>query len=250
MTKVNIYKRLMIISGFTCTVAAFLVSFFHKDFEHCIIPFANIVIPAIHAASSILIIILFILPLNQKLQATIFFLESFACVFTGYDYLGLILYTGFLITLYFDFFFDKKIILKFAIFSVIWIAIAIGIIPYGIDRFLLLIVSTIFFDLFMLNLYYKFSSFNKVITPVTAYKNSKIPKPGSELFISSLKLSERQQKVLYLFATQKLNYQQIASELNISVSTVKHEMKIIFDYFYIPNQVHLFALLSQYIVKP
>lgn len=248
MFNLKVLKRLMLSFALLFLSVAAIVSLCFGDFTGNILPFACYVVPATHVTSCLLTLYSFIF-INSKAsnytQIIVLFLESTVTLLTGFEFLGLLLYSSILILGYCYGFLKKHNALKVHILVLYWFGILFGIFPSDKIMFAIVFVASlyvIFFYLFVLySLEVKFSTY----IPAEAKHNSFLPQAGEILDLSKLEISDRDRQIIMCLCEGK-NYQEISEKIFYSVSTVKKDVLALCDFFKVKNVAELKMLLFQY----
>lgn len=249
------YMRTMIAFACLLLFVASAVSIFNSLAQTpipsaCIIPYPYITIPICNILSFLLCLFLFFFPHHTKLQIL---LASVQCVLTiltpGYELLGVILLILAVCLAYFYDFLASHKKQKFALISVIWIFVTLPIFKTSLQTYLI----TVFTSFFLIaTVFFILSNIENIIESTIQTlqdefeKNKKLLNiKNNTLFLKQTSLSERQQKVLFLYVVQRKIYKEISNELNISESVIKHEMKEIKNYFFVTTSKELLLFFSQ-----
>lgn len=124
-------ERIFLIFSFIILMIATVLSFILPAETRSVIPYPKITIPFINTICTILCF-LTIFKMNwYMLQYAILFIESICTILTGYELLGIFLYSAFLIKLFVNGFFVKKLFPKIIILILIWLITILGLIPFG-----------------------------------------------------------------------------------------------------------------------
>lgn len=251
MNKQNIIDRLMCASACIIQALAFYISLNHEAFKSTIIPFPNIVIPTLNITTSVLCLFLTFFPKFSYLKISILFVQSVATTLNELEILGTFLYAAAIILLFCDRFFKIKVKRKIIILSVIWFLVSLGTIPFGLHRFLRVVALSLFFITFYLSIYFRLEEYLTPLLPVKALTKSNITLPekaGSKINLKDYNLTDRQISLIKSYLRTNASYSELAKEHNISISLVKHEMRLIFSIFEVPNLRELHVLLYQYVI--
>lgn len=246
MKKIELSEKLFLCSSFHILLVATILSFILSPAENTIIPYPRVVIPIVNMICTTLSCLLLFIPTNIYIEVCILGIQAIATTFTGYEILGLFLFLSALILLFCDGFFKSNAKRKVSICIVMWMVVIIGVIPLGIDRYILVLASTFFFIGFY---YFVYSKLKGLLKPLIPQKNisSCISLPlGASFILKDLEFSDRQIQILKIFYEENLNYNEIADKLILSTSLVKKEMSVILKRFEVKKSRDLFILLHQY----
>ena len=248
--------------GAVVLTIASVMSFNHAPSTVPVIPKPEFSIFIINATCALFAFLLVLFPTNWKLQAAILLIQSISTPLTGYEVLGTFLYAAFIILCFVNGFFKTHFYKKNIAFSLIWIFVLIG---YGFYSFAncecykrcfysltLEIAVSVFFFGFYYYVYKKLESLLVTLVPAKAGKktNQNLPEAGTTLHLSDFDLTERQIKMIMEYLATQKSYPEMSRQFNTSVSTIKKDMRIIFECFNVSNLKELHILLLQYIVKP
>ena len=239
--------RIFEIFGFLILSVAFTISLILPADTSTWIPAAKITIPIVNGLCALACIPLIIKPGIKSLEISIFLIQSFFTTWTGYETLGMFLYSAMIVLLFCYGFFMKHIHRRVFFIMFIWLIWLLGVIPYGFARCAL--VYTTF--LFMFAFYYAvYSKLKHLLSPLLPSQSKeaivKLPPQGSLLNLSDCQLSERQIKILNEYLETNASYSELADKFIVSVSTVKKEMASILHIFGVKNCEELRYLLSHY----
>lgn len=251
MFNLRILKRLMLSFAFLFLSVAAFIALFLGDFTDNILPFARYIVPVAHITSCLLTLYSFIF-INSKssnyVQIILLFIESTVTLLTGFEFLGLLLYSSILILGYCYGFLKDHAGLKIHILVVYWFGILFGLFPTKKIMFAIVFVASlyiIFFYLFVLySLEVKFSTY----IPAEAKHNSSLPKAGEILELSKLDISDRDRQII-LCLCEGMSYQEISGKIFYSVSTVKKDVLALCEFFKVKNVSELKMLLFQYRIQ-
>lgn len=240
-------ERFFLIFSFIILMIATILSFVLPAETRSIIPYPTITIPFINSVCTILCF-LTIFKMNwHLLQYAILLIESICTILTGYELLGIFLYSAFLIKLFVNGFFVKNLYPKIIILILIWLITILGLIPFGFERVILSYASVCFFCTFYLHIYKKMEDdLIRYIPPVSIESEIKLPSYGKKLYLSDYKLSDRQIKFLMEYIKNGKSYKAMAEIFIVSESIIKTEMSRIQRKFGVKNREDLRVLLLQY----
>lgn len=215
-----------------------------------VIPYLDIVLPIVNTSSALFAYYLLFRPNFIKGQCVLTFVQSVFTTITGYEGLGTFLYIALIFVLFCNGFFKKKQKRFYVILTICWFVIILGVIPFGIERFIIEVAVSVFFLGFQIYLYNKYKEILKSLLPVSELKSqTALPNPGEKLYLNKLGLTERQVKIIDLYLKNNYSYQEIADICYVSVSTIKKDMINIFSLFGVKNIKELNILLLQYDLK-
>ena len=240
-------ERIFLIFSFIILMIATVLSFILPAETRSVIPYPKIIIPFINTICTILCF-LTIFKMNwYMLQYAILFIESICTILTGYELLGIFLYSAFLIKLFVNGFFVKKLFPKIFILILIWLITILGLIPFGFERVILSYASLCFFCTFYLHIYKKMENdLIRYMPPVPVKSEIKLPPYGEKLYLSDYNLSDRQNKFLMEYLKNGKSYKSMAEIFIVSESIIKTEMSRIQRKFGVKNREDLRVLLLQY----
>lgn len=252
--KININKinseRIFLIFSFIILLTATVISFILPAETRSIIPKPKIVIPIINSICALLSFITIFKMSWHYLQYAILFVESICTVFTGYELLGIFLYSALLIKLFVNGFFVKHLGTKLTVLLFIWFVSILGLIPFGWERVFLSYSAICFFCTFYYHIYKIMENeLTKYIPPIAIKSEIKLPLHGEKIYLSDYNLSERQKKILLDYLKYGNSYKTIANKFFFSESTVKTEMVRIQKKFGVKNREDLRVLLLQYKIE-
>ena len=239
--------RVFSFCGFLILSVAFVISLVLPAEIRTWIPCPKIVVPVVNGLCALACIPLLIKPGIKWIEVSVFFVQSFFTTWTGYETLGMFLYSAMIVMLFCYGFFKKYLHRKVLILILIWIVCLSGVIPFGYARCAL--VYTTF--LFMLGFYYAVYSQLKgllaSLLPVQSREAKiRLPQIGAVLNIKDYDLTERQQKLLIDFMHNNSTYRELSDKFYISVSTVKKDMAEILKLFGVKTNEELRQLLTPY----
>lgn len=245
------YEKLMLISAFVVLLTATIFSIINNNDIPTVIPFHTTVVPIINGASALLCLILLFIKENYRLQCLILFIQGICTALTGYEVLGAFLYSAMILLLFVNNFFTTNAKKKVSILVLIWILTVLSLLPFGFQRFLLEFVISFFFAGFYAYVYKKLEHILSVFIPA---KNDsqiidKLPERGSKINLEEFGLSERQIKFVKDYLKNKSSYKELGEKYFTSTSTVKKEMREVFDKFNVKNINELYMLLVQFVIE-
>ena len=245
-------ERILSAGGFIILTAAAVISFLIEAEHKTILPFPEISVPAINTASAIAALIYFIFPHFKWLAYGIMLIQGISTMITGYETLGIFLFTALGIFSFCNGDLRTNFKLKISLFLTTWFASLFGILPFGIARFILSLAESVLFITFYFCIYKKLAKLLAPISPVLdAITDIKInlPEPGKTIYLCDYDLNERQQKFIYDNIKFKSNYHDLSEKYYVSPSTVKKEMVNAFNKIGVKNLEELRLLFMQYEVE-
>lgn len=245
------YEKLMILSAFIMLVMATVFSINNNNYVTTIIPFRATIVPIINGATAFLCFILLFIKENYRLQSLILFIQGICTAITGYEILGAFLYSAMFVILFVNKFFTTNTKKKLIILVCIWILTIFSLLAISYTRFITVLIISFFFATFYAYIYKKTEDILSVFIPTKKSfdSNNTLPNQGEEIFLKDYNLTERQIILLKDFIENKSTYIKLSKKYNISISTVKKDMAVIFTKFNVANNNELFILLSQFIVR-
>jgi DNA-binding CsgD family transcriptional regulator len=241
------HKMVFLISAFLLLLAAALVSLLSKNDPITFIPNPDIPLKVINTLSAILAFICVLKPDLVYLQYTILTLQCISTTWTGYETLGAFLFALLVQIMFCNSFFKTKTQFKFFVLFLFYSIVSIGVYPQGIDKLVIHYVVIIFFCGSFIYIYKELESkaFSFFAYPIP--KNGiKLPEKGKPIVLENYNLTERQIKFTKDIVWNNCSYLDISKTDNVSISTVKNEMTVVFKEFGIKNKAELILLLGQY----
>lgn len=248
MYNLKLLKRLMLFFGFIFLAVAACIAFFFGDFTGNILPYAKYVVPVVHLISCILTLFLIFVPEFNNISIIILFMEATITLLTGYEFLGLLLYTSILILSYCYGFLKKHEKLKISLLVAYWFLIMLGILPYDKIMYAIIFAASVYFIFFYLFVLFSLEAKFSTYIPAEAKHNSSLPKAGEILDLSKLDISDRDRQII-LCLRDGLSYQEISEKIFFSVSTVKKDVISLCEFFKVKNVSELKMLLFQYRIQ-
>lgn len=248
MSKIISKHRIMELVAFLVLAAATGISIVLPYDGKTLIPFPETVIPAMNGVCALLCIPLLINPEFSALEIAILFVQSIMTVLSGYEILGIFLYSALAVLLLLAGFFRRNAGLKVLSMIVLWVCTLACLYPYGIPRMVLAYTVS----LFMLSFYaYIYERLKKVLVTLVPPQdmNANLPAHGSVIHLSDFGLTDRQIMLATEYMNTEMTYRQLAEKHNVSCSTEKHDMAEIFKIFNVTNKEDFRILMLQYIVK-
>ncbi len=216
-----------------------------------VFPDAVFIVPATHAFSMLLALIVFIFPSKIKLLLSGFVIESVHQVITGFQHTGIFFYASFIVLAFVLGYLKTYFWTKLIGIIVFWMMLLSTLIFfYGFTEFLFMFGLSAFLGA----VYYVFYQIvkNQVsflvcdINPVEISGEFTLPEKGGVLKLENFPLTERQIACIKYTMESDYGYRQIASELITSESTIKKEMQELYRLFGVKNREMLRLLLIQY----
>ena len=243
----KISERFFLFFAFIMLLTASIISFRLPAETRSIIPFPQIIIPLINSICTLLCFITIFKMTWYPLQYAILFIESICTILTGYELLGIFLYSALLIKLFVNGFFRKHLYSKITLLLIIWLISVLGLIPFGFERVILSYASIFFFCTFYFHIYKKMEDdLQRYIPPVPVESKVNLPSHGEKIYLSDYNLSKRQIKILQEYLKFGKSYKTMADEFFVSESIIKTEMSRIQRKFGVKNREDLRVLLLQY----
>lgn len=247
--KVDNAQRLFLIFSFLLLVTASILSFILPPETRSLIPHTEIVIPIVNSLCAFLCIITIFKMHYEKLQCAVLLIQSIFTIATGYEILGILLYTILLIKLFLSGFYKTHPKIKTFFSFGFWILLILTLFPFGLERLFLAFSVICFFCTFSYWLYLKLNEQLKPFLPENIITTKiKLPPQGSNLDLKKYGFTDRQILILKEFMNFELTYKKIAQKLLLSTSTVKSEMSKIINFFEVKNAENLRLLLLQYTI--
>lgn len=262
MKKVSFFKNLQPIQYLTFGGLIFLIisSFCSIAFQDewsnlTILPYHHIVIPVVHILSSIICFCVFLFPKKRIFLYIILWLQIILAALTGFETIGVFLFTIFIVLFYFSDSLPAKrkkpiIILLYLLFTIL----LSSSIVYGKERFPMAVGSTYFFASAIYCIILTYKNKLKAILPLIQQelyisKDITLPKPGDVMRLKEYDISDRQKLILYEVMTNNKTYGEIAIKNNLSLSLVKKDMTSILQYFGCKNASSLKLVLGQFVLS-
>lgn len=218
-----------------------------------VIPYTKYVEAVLNVTCAILCLVLFVKPELNRLQYSVFFIQSTITTLIGFAGIGTMLLTFLGLSLFVNGFFTTKLKLKLSVFGIWWTLVIIGVyFGFGIRPAFFVLALTLFYFAMLATVYEKLNKKLSYLLPEKeiSSKSNELPPYGSVLSLSKFGLTERQIKFLLLVMNENLTYDKIASESYVSLSIVKMEMAQVCKIFGVKNKESLKILLLQYKIEP
>ena len=239
--------RIFEFCGFLILSAAFIISLKLPAEPLTWIPFAQITVPVVNGLCALACIPLIIKPGIKWIEISLFFVQSFFTTWTGYETLGMFLYSAMIVLLFCYGFFKKYLHRKAIILVIIWGIWLSGVIPFGIARCVLVYTTFLFMLAFYYAVYSKLKELLAPLLPVQAEEATiKLPAVERTINLTDYNFTERQQKLIFDFMQYNSTYKELSDKFYISVSTVKKDMAEILRLFGVKTSEELRQLLSPY----
>lgn len=258
--KVNFKKlepiQYLALGGFVfLLIASYCSLFFQEEWSGLTtVPYYQIVIPAINIISTILCVFMFLFPKNLIIIYTALSLECLLSTLTGYESLGVYLFSLMIILIYLNTGFAGKklkaiVVLMYLIFTIT----LLGSFVYGKERFWMALGCTYFFASAFYCIILTYKKKLKTLIPAIQQelfisKEVHLPKAGEVMHLKDYDISDRQKMILYEVMTNNKTYGEIAIKHNLSTSLVKKDMTGILKYFGCKNANSLKIVLSQFVL--
>lgn len=245
-------ERILSLGGFIILTAAAVISFIVDAETKTLLPYPKVLVPIINTSSAIAALVYFIFPHLRPLAYIILIVQGLSTMITGYETLGVFLFTALGIFSFCNGDLRIKFKLKISLYLTTWFISLFGILPFGIARFILAFAESILFITFYFCIYKKLA---KLLAPISPVLNSipdikiNLPEPGKTVYLCDFDLNERQQKFIYDNLKLKSNYHDLSEKYFVSTSTVKKEMVDAFNKIGVTNLEELRLLLMQYKVQ-
>ncbi len=245
-------ERILYLGGFIILSAAAIISFLVEAEHRTIIPKPEIVIPIINTICALGALVQFLFAKNHIIPYAIMLLQSVSTILTGYETLGVFLFTAMIILMFCNKDLRTHFYAKFIPLLSILLITLLGLIPFGWFRFVLAFIEAVFFLSFYFCIYKKLETLLISIAPVfNSVQEPKVslPEAGGTIMLSELGLNERQQKFIFDNLTSDASYAELSEKYYVSTSTVKKEMADAFRKIGVKNLEELRLLLLQYHIK-
>lgn len=240
-------ERIFLIFSFVFLSAAATLSFVLPAETRTLIPFPEITVPAVNTISALVCFFLIFKTRWQIPQYAILFVQAIFTIFTGYEIIGIFLYSALIIKLFCNGFFKNHLILKAFGIIFIWLVSILGLIPFGWSRLILAYASIFFFCTFYYYIYRKLENqLSNFLPPSKVETQINLPEPGTKIHLEDFGLSERQIEFVSDYIKNGITYKEIAVKYIVSLSTVKSEMAKVFKKFGVSSKEDLRILLLQY----
>ncbi|MCR4954216.1 MAG: hypothetical protein K6A43_09095 [Treponema sp.] len=245
-------ERILSLGGFIILTAAAIISFIVDAETKTLLPYPKILVPIINTSSAIAALVYFIFPQLRLLAYIILIVQGLSTMITGYETLGVFLFTALGIFSFCNGDLRIKFRLKITVYLTLWFISLFGILPFGIARFILAMAESILFITFYFCIYKKLAKLLAPISPVLnsiPYIKINLPEPGKTVYLCDYDLNERQQKFIYDNLKLKSNYHDLSEKYFVSTSTVKKEMVDAFNKIGVTNLEELRLLFMQYDIQ-
>ena len=245
------------IGGFVFLLIASYCSIFMQEewSGNTLVPYYQIVIPAVNIISTILCVFMFLFPKNFIIIYSALSLECIFSTLTGYESLGVYLFSLMIIIIYLNTGFAGKKIKTIVVLMYIAFTITLlGSFVYGKERFWMALGCTYFFACAFYSIILTYKKKLKALIPAIQQelfisKEVKLPKSGEVMHLKDYDISDRQKMILYEVMTNNKTYGEIALKHNLSTSLVKKDMTGILQYFGCKNASSLKLVLSQFVLS-
>lgn len=262
MKKERLFRNLepiqyLALGGFVfLLIASFCSIFMQEEWSGTtLVPYYQIVIPAVNIISTILCIFMFFFPKRPFFLYSALILETVFSTLTGYESLGVYLFSLMIILIYLNTGFSglkQKLII--VLLYVLFTITLLGSIVYGKERFWMAMGCTYFFASAFYTIILTYRKKLKTLIPAIQQelfisKEVKLPKAGEVMHLKDYDFSDRQKMILYESMAKNKTYGEIALKNNLSLSLVKKEMSGILNYFGCKNASSLKLVLSQFVLS-
>ena len=244
-------ERVLDLGGFIILAVAAVISFIVEAESRTVIPKPEIVIPVVNTVCAVLAFVQFIFPKKHLLSYTVMLIQSISTILTGYETLGVFLFTALVILMFCNKDLRTHFYAKFIPLTAVLLISLFGVLPFGLFRFVLAFAESVFFLAFYFCIYKKLEDMLSSIAPVLNSVKPKITLPEKDgiLHLSTLGLDERQQNFIFDNLTTDASYADLSEKYFVSISTVKKEMSAAFHIIGVKNLEEMRMLLLQYRVK-
>jgi len=218
-----------------------------------IIPYTKYVEALVNFSSAILCIILTFKPELNRLQYSLFFIQSTITTLIGFAGIGTMLLCFLGLLLFVNGFFKTRVKIKLIFFTIWWLLVISGVYAaFGLRPALFVFALTLFYLAMLATVYEKLNKKLSYLLPqkVISTRNEELPAYGSKLSLSEYGLTERQKKILLATMNTNQTYDMIAKDNYVSLSIVKLEMSQVCKIFGVKNKEDLKILLLQYKIEP
>lgn len=240
------FERTFLFSSFLILSLAAILSFILEPAAYTIIPNPKITVPVINTLCAVLAFLLLVTPTNIYIESFILILQSLSTTLTGYELLGVFLYSANFILMFCYGFFRIRAKRKIIAYILFWLVITPGILPFGIDRYFLAIGTSFFIIGFYGFVYAKLQHILTPLIPAKLKTKIPLPAPGSKLDLAAYNLTDRQIQLVKAYLATGNSYAQLAKKMNMSTSLIKKEMSETFTKLGVKNIKELHLLLLQY----
>lgn len=204
-------------------------------------------IPIINTASALACLLALVKTEWHGLQYAVLFIQAVSTILTGYETLGIFLYSSLIILLFCNRFFVKNRYLKAAVLGGIWLITILGLIPFGWPRVILAYTTVFFFCTFYYFIYKKMERMLVQLLPPSKVRTSvSLPEPGTQIDLKDFGLSERQIQFVGDYIKCGISYNDLSEKYMVSLSTVKSEMAKAMRQFGVKSKEDMRILLLQY----
>ena len=245
-------ERVLDLGGFIILAVAAVISFIVEAESRTVIPKPEIVIPVVNTVCAVLAFVQFIFPKKHLLSYTVMLIQSISTILTGYETLGVFLFTALVILMFCNHDLKTHFYAKILpLLGVLMLSLP-GVLPFGLFRFILAFAESVFFLAFYFCIYRKLETLLVSIAPVfesTIQPKIDLPEKGGLISLADLGLNERQQNLIFDNLTEDSSYTDLSKKYYVSTSTVKKEMSDAFHLIGVKNLEELRILLMQYHVR-
>lgn len=244
------HEKIMLLSTFLLLLIVTIFSIFNCEL-YSRISFLFVLIPIVNFACTILCAILFFIKENYYLQSLILFVQSITSTFLGHEVIGAILFSSLFVLLLINNFFLEKKKTKIMLIVSCSLFLILTLIPFSVQEFLLILLMSFFVVGFY---YYVYIELEEKLIHFQPLKSSSLqetlglPEKGGNITLTEFGLTERQEKLVKDYIDTRASYKELSKKYYISISTVKKDMKAVFNLLRVRDINELYLLLSQYIL--
>lgn len=237
--------RILALFSFLTLSVAFILSLLLEPDSQTWIPYTQVSVPIVNGMCAFLCIVLIIKPELKWIETSILFVQSFFTLWTGYETLGLFLYSTLIFLLFCHGFFKEHLKKRILLIILLWLLILTGIIPHGLARTILTYATA----MFMLAVYYVvYFSLKDFLSPLLPVQNDeakiKLLPTDTKIDLNKCGLTETELKLLKYFLENDSTYEEMSEIFYMSNSTIKKYMSMVIKKFGVKNNTELKQLLS------
>ncbi|MBR1639888.1 MAG: hypothetical protein IJ688_10930 [Treponema sp.] len=245
-------ERILDLGGFLILSVAAVISLMVEAETRTILPAPEITIPVINSLCALAALVQFFFPNKHIISYSVMLIQSVSTILTGYETLGVFLFTALIILMFCNKDLRNHFYAKFIPLLAVLLLSLFGVLPFGLFRFILAFAESVFFLSFYFCIYKKLENLLSSIAPAfrSAEKlNISLPEAGQTILLSDLGLNERQQNFIFDILNSNSSYNDLSQKYYVSTSTVKKEMADAFRLVGVKNLEELRILLLQYRVR-
>lgn len=245
--------RIMYLSGALVLFIATMMNLLTRYKFISVIPYTKYVEAVLNFSCAILCLVLTIKPELNRLQYSVFFIQSTITTLIGFAGIGTMLLTFLGLSLFVNGFFTSRLKIKLTCFGIWWGLVIIGVyLGFGFRPAIFVVALTLFYIAMFATVYEKLNKKLSYLLPEkeVSSKSNELPPYGSVISLSKFGLTDRQKKFLLLVMNDNLTYDKIANDNYVSLSIVKMEMAQVCKLFGVKNKEDLKILLLQYKIEP